>query len=190
MDLYVETRALFPRATMHYVGHSNGTYLAASALEDYPAARFGNIYFAGSVVNPGYKWQEKIDQHRISKFHNARGATDWVVALLPKSLEYFTDLGGGGFDGFDETETNSKHLTQSKRFAKGGHSGAIQERHWPEIAEFIVSGTKPFSAGGEKDDLFSEKSGFWALLGGARIGIPFFFSLAAVVDEFEFGEAQ
>lgn len=184
MDLYVETRAQFPRATMHYVGHSNGTYLAASSLEHYPAARFGNIYFAGSVVHPAYDWKEKIAQERVRRFHNARGGTDWVVALLPKSLEYFTDLGGGGFDGFDQIEMDGAELTQSKRYAKGGHSGAIGEGHWPEIAKFIVTREKPFGHIGENDALFRDKSWLFALLGRARIGVPFFFSLAAVAIVF------
>jgi hypothetical protein len=40
MDRYTEARARYPYATFHYVGHSNGTYLAAAALQLYPAARF------------------------------------------------------------------------------------------------------------------------------------------------------
>ena len=45
MDMYVDVKARYPIATMHFVGHSNGTYLAARAfrrlvLEEYisPAA--------------------------------------------------------------------------------------------------------------------------------------------------------
>jgi len=56
MDRYAEARACYPRAVFHYVGHSNGTYLAAQALRDYPAARFTNIVFAGSVVRRDYDW--------------------------------------------------------------------------------------------------------------------------------------
>ena len=57
MDEYVECRALYPKADFHYVGHSNGTYLGARALRDYPAARFKRMVFAGSVVRPDYDWQ-------------------------------------------------------------------------------------------------------------------------------------
>ena len=143
MDLYVEMRSRFPLARMHYVGHSNGTYLAADALERYPAARFGQIYFAGSVVNTNFKWAKHIHEKRVQRFHNARGATDWVVALLPKSIDYLSDLGGGGFDGFADANLGIQGITQSKMFATGEHSGAIAEGHWSAIGDFIVNGVTP-----------------------------------------------
>ena len=124
MDHYASIKTLYPNATLHYVGHSNGTYLAAAALRDYPAARFGNVYFAGSVVDPTFDWIALKKQDRIARFHNARGGTDWVVALLPKSLEYFMDLGGAGFDGFQQIRYKNKdsenvppELTQSRSYA-------------------------------------------------------------------------
>ena len=134
-----------PNATMHYVGHSNGTYLAARALRDYAAARFGRIYFAGSVLRTDYDWPAMVDAGRVERFHNARGATDWVVALLPKSLDYCSDLGGAGFDGFGPPTpaSDTTAITQSKGYAWGGHSGAITEPHWGGIANYIVTGAKP-----------------------------------------------
>ncbi len=172
----------------HYVGHSNGTYLVAKALTNYPAARFGNIYFAGSVVDPRFDWRGLKQSHRIARFHNARGASDWVVALLPKSLEYFMDLGGAGFDGFDQIQykdqpvgTVCQGLTQSKKYAVGGHSGAIAEQHWDQIAEFIVNGTPPFESG-EEPELFSGSNhrylSFSAISVLARL---FWLSVAAVL---------
>jgi pimeloyl-ACP methyl ester carboxylesterase len=184
MDMYVEVKARFPLATMHYVGHSNGTYLAASALDYYPAARFGNIYFAGSVVNPKFDWIEKVDKERVKKFHNARGGDDWVVAFLPKSLEYFSDLGGGGFDGFECSAEDTAKITRSDNFAKGGHSGAIGEPHWPEIAKFIVFGDKPFKGNektGEGEPFRERPVGWMKFLSDFRIGVPLAFSFAALI---------
>lgn len=183
MDLYVNVKSRFPKATMHYVGHSNGTYLAATALTDYAAARFGRIYFAGSVVHPAYDWSGMLAQKRIWGFHNARGGEDWVVAFLPKSLEYFSDLGGGGFDGFDQLEKGDVGtLTQSKRFAKGGHSGAITEPHWPEIAKFIAGGAKPFTGTEATSPLFADRPDeTYELWSRFRIAIPLLFALAALV---------
>jgi pimeloyl-ACP methyl ester carboxylesterase len=184
MDKYVSAKACYPNATFHYIGHSNGTYLAAKALEDYPAARFGRVYFAGSVVHPAYDWSTKIKDKRVERLHNARGATDWVVALLPKSIEYLTDLGGAGFDGFIASANSPSEITQSKCFAKGMHGGAIKEGHWPEIAQFIVTGKKPFESGEPcgKDKLFQEKQALWLnILSRFRIGIPFLFSLATMI---------
>jgi pimeloyl-ACP methyl ester carboxylesterase len=171
MDLYVNTKARFPNATMHYVGHSNGTYLAARALKDYAAARFGNIYFAGSVVSTDYNWPALVAEKRVERVHNARGATDEVVAMLPKSVDYCSDLGGAGFDGFGPPTppSDTAEITQSKRYALGGHGGAITEPHWPEIAKFIVTGAKP----AEPDALFQEKPDpRWDVASRLRLGIP------------------
>jgi pimeloyl-ACP methyl ester carboxylesterase len=184
MDKYVNIKACYPNATMHYVGHSNGTYLAASALIDYPAARFGKIYFAGSVVNPSFDWADMVEKQRVKKFHNARGGTDWVVALLPKSIEYFANLGGAGFDGFEHLAETPETITQSQHFAKGGHSGAISEGHWPEIAKFIVTGDKPFLSGEpcSENGLFDVEQNRWLkFFARFRIGIPFIFSIAALL---------
>jgi hypothetical protein len=50
MDEYVSAVSRYPRAEFSYVGHSNGTYLVARALQDYPALHLRNVLFAGSVV--------------------------------------------------------------------------------------------------------------------------------------------
>jgi predicted esterase len=144
MDQYVSARAQFPNARISFVGHSNGTYLAARGLRDYPAATFRHVYFAGSVVARDYDWQAVVDDKRVEKVHNVRASADWVVALLPKSIENWKnfDLGGAGFDGFDQAGT-CPALTQPATFAKGGHSAAIVESQWPQIAQFFVDGTPP-----------------------------------------------
>ncbi len=177
MDLYVEMRSRFPLAKMHYVGHSNGTYLAADALERYPAARFGQIYFAGSVVNTNFKWAKHIHEQRVQRFHNARGATDWVVALLPKSIDYLSDLGGGGFDGFADAASGDPRITESEKFAAGEHSGAIGEGHWRAIGDFIVNGVTP----PEPQNLFAERNFWLAILSSLRIGIPSALLLAIIL---------
>lgn len=187
MDHYVDVKSRYPKATMHYVGHSNGTYLAAKALRDYKAARFGRIYFAGSVVHPTFDWKKMVEDRRIGRFHNARGAYDWIVALFPKSLEYFSDLGGGGFDGFEQVETDSAELTQSEGFATSarildGHGGAIREDHWEEIGKFIVTGAKPFATTEQTSGLFAEKPHpCIAWLARWRIGIPAGFTIVALL---------
>ncbi len=56
MDQYTENLALYPNADFSFVGHSNGTYLLAKALLEYPACKFKNVVFAGSVVNKNYDW--------------------------------------------------------------------------------------------------------------------------------------
>jgi hypothetical protein len=57
MDQYVEVKARFADAEFSFVGHSNGTYLLASVLQDYPAAKFARVVLAGSVVRRDFAWQ-------------------------------------------------------------------------------------------------------------------------------------
>ncbi|MBR0779245.1 hypothetical protein JQ625_30885 [Bradyrhizobium diazoefficiens] len=144
MDQYVAAATQFPNADFSYVGHSNGTYLAARALKDYADAHFKHVFFAGSVVRRDYDWLDLLSAARVKKIHNVPAAADWVVALLPKSVEGWKkiDLGGAGFDGFDQA---GKHpdLTQPTLFANGKHSAAIAESQWEHIARFIVHGTVP-----------------------------------------------
>lgn len=157
MDQYVAARAQYPKAQFSFIGHSNGTYLAACALSDYADARFKNIFFAGSVVRRDYPWASLVKNGRVQKFHNVRAAKDWVVALLPKSVENWRilklDLGGAGFDGFDDVGKDPS-VTQAKKFANGAHSAALVESQWGNIADFIISGQEPQS---EPDDAFVEE---------------------------------
>src|SRR5262249_32435560 len=51
MDQFTEIKAAYPNLeTVHFIGHSNGTYVLASALEKYKTLNVGRIVFAGSVV--------------------------------------------------------------------------------------------------------------------------------------------
>lgn len=142
-DQYVTAFAQYPRSNFHYVGHSNGTYLAARALADYPAIHFKHVLFAGSVVRRGYRWARLIDEKRVTAFQNLVAADDGVVALLPKSVEWLPgfDLGGAGFDGF--REAGKRPAITEFKFLRGGHGAGIREEHWPKIARFIKDGV-PF----------------------------------------------
>lgn len=194
MDQYVAAKAQYPAARrFHYVGHSNGTYLAARALEIYPALRLENVYFAGSVVRHNYPWANALGRGAINCLLNVRASADWVVALLPKSVEKIRgfDLGSGGFDGFgaateidgakeptDKT-TGVSGIFQLATFAEGGHGAAIEEIHWQMIAEFIVDGTLPAKADGQGFvSSQSKQLAFWSKL---RLGIPLLAALAIII---------
>ena len=108
MDRYTEARARYPKAKFSYVGHSNGTYLVARALQDYPAARFKHVVFAGSVVRCDYNWHALMQPNpansgpRVERVLNYVATGDIVVALLPKAMQPIKplDLGSAGHDGF------------------------------------------------------------------------------------------
>ncbi|WP_417686501.1 alpha/beta fold hydrolase [Roseibium sp.] len=150
MDQYVEARTSYPDADFHYIGHSNGTYLCAKALQDYPAASFRRIMFAGSVVRNDYDWVRLVEAGRVEKILNIRATFDWVVALFPYGLRWFRgffDLGGAGHSGF-ETSLDGSVLYQLdergiSKFVRGAHSAGKRESLWDEICDFIVVGKQP-----------------------------------------------
>lgn len=141
MDRYVRARALYPNAKFHFVGHSNGTYLLAKALQDYPAVYFENVVFAGSVVHRKFSWEKysKSENHKkqIEKVLNYVATSDWVVAFFPNALQIlgWQDLGSAGHDGFDDA------VAKNEKYIVGSHSAALNEKMWDSIAEFVVNGS-------------------------------------------------
>jgi pimeloyl-ACP methyl ester carboxylesterase len=154
MDQYTEARARYPRATFTYVGHSHGTYLAAKALHDYPAARFQRIVFAGSVVNRDYHWHDFIPSQTDGVL-NFVASADWVVAFFPNAFQrlQIQDLGSAGHDGFSEARRLPELIEPTRsaggagegtggpvtaRFLVGGHGAALQEKLWDAIAGYVL----------------------------------------------------
>ena len=137
MDQYVEARSLYPNARFAYVGHSNGTYLVAKALLDYPSCSFDRIVFAGSVVRTDYDWARHIARGKVEAVLNYVATADLIVAVLPGAWEMVNlqDLGSAGHNGF---RIPHKKVFQTK-FVRGGHSCPREEDNWNDIAEFIVS---------------------------------------------------
>lgn len=144
MDQYAEALARYPNAvdSFSYVGHSNGTYLLAKALEIYPCCRFENVVFAGSVVHRNYDWQRFLNAKppRVKAVLNFVASADWVVAFFPKLFQFlrWSDLGSAGHDGFLVKQSAPQFY--QVEYVKGGHSAAIQELVWDVIANFIVTG--------------------------------------------------
>lgn len=136
MDQYTENLIKYPNAKFSYVGHSNGTYLLAKALNEYEC-EFKNIVFAGSVVPQEYNWNKKIEEKKVEKIFNIVTTSDWVVACVPKALRSLNvkDLGSAGFDGFSSISDQFQI-----KYAPGSHFSGLTEQYWDSIAEFIVYG--------------------------------------------------
>lgn len=150
MDQYTEALAKYPNATFSYVGHSNGTYLLAKALELYPCCSFDKVVFAGSVVRRAYPWKRFLDSDppRVNAVLNLVATTDWVVAFFPKFFELIRiqDLGSAGHDGFKIIGSHPR--AQQITYVKGGHGAAIDESLWDCIATFVNEGTvRPVGGG-------------------------------------------
>lgn len=151
MDRYVEARARYPKAKFHFVGHSNGTYLAAEALQKYPAVRFERIVFAGSVVRTEYPWKSLMKSPddrpnilpQVGSVLNYVATHDWVVALLTNGLRCYPwfNLGGAGHNGFvHATPAGPVHQIN---YIPGSHGVGHEEANWSDIAQFIVHGIVP-----------------------------------------------
>jgi pimeloyl-ACP methyl ester carboxylesterase len=164
MDQYTEALARFPNATFSYVGHSNGTYLLAKALELYPCCSVDNVVFAGSVVNSAYAWDKLLDCNppRVKAVLNFVASSDWVVAFFPKLFELFRlqDLGSAGHDGFTVATTHARAYQIG--YVKGGHGAAIEEPLWDDIADFVGTGQVSFT---QVERVQAKRSIWIALLG-------------------------
>ncbi|NEU06897.1 alpha/beta hydrolase [Flavihumibacter sp. R14] len=159
MDQYTENKARYPMAQFSFIGHSNGTYLLARALEDYPACKFKHIVFAGSVVRQGYNWNRMIANRRIQGILNLVASADLVVAIFPKAFQtlQIQDIGSGGHDGFSSLSSNCQ-----LRYLKGSHGAGIKEELWDTIANYIVNGsTAAFPA----NICIKKQNGFVKILG-------------------------
>jgi pimeloyl-ACP methyl ester carboxylesterase len=124
MDRYTEAKAAYPDAEISYVGHSNGTYLLAKALSDYPACSFKHVVLAGSVIPSTFPWKGYLTAPipRVRAILNYVATADWVVAYFPKAMEILRlqDIGSGGFDGFAALGGGNQ-----VQYIRGGHGAAL-----------------------------------------------------------------
>jgi hypothetical protein len=159
VDQYLEAVALYPNAkTFSFVGHSNGTYLLASALEKYHAIRFDSVYFAGSVVRNDFPWNAYVNQDRVGKVRNDVACKDMVVAIFPKAFQVFRkfcklsskgffNLGGAGFDGFEVPEGNRLQGVLS-----GSHNAGVKAENFESIVNFVINDSNYLPAMAEGPD--------------------------------------
>ena len=75
MDEYTEVLARYPNAKkIDFVGHSNGTYVLADALQQprYRTLRVHHVAFAGSVVPRDYYWRSRIHIGQVKAVQKLR----------------------------------------------------------------------------------------------------------------------
>jgi pimeloyl-ACP methyl ester carboxylesterase len=155
MDEFTENKALFPRAdAFDFVGHSNGTYILASALHKYRTLNVNRVYFAGSVVPRSYDWISLLNSGRVKHVANVTAAGDWVVALFPRFFEQIAewegtqptdgllDIGSGGFRGFADAKDPQGRI-DNFGFADGSHGIGVDvsdKAKLEAIASYIATG--------------------------------------------------
>ena len=155
LDQYVTARAMYPGTDWFCcVGHSNGTYLLANALENCPAVRFARVVFAGSVARRDYDWGRLLagGSNQVGRVLNYVATRDLVVASIPAGVQAWTfrfskrfqlkpKIGDAGHCGFRDTSG----LVQV-RYVPGGHSAALGSDRWGDIAAFVLGQADPPSS--------------------------------------------
>jgi len=134
-----------------YIGHSNGTYILASALQNYQVLKVRNVFFAGSVVPAHYRWDKLINAGRVTgRVWNVCAAGDWVVALFPQFFQFISDvltidepkpglldIGSGGFRGFRHGAGDEGRVFNLKYIA-GSHGAAFAHPRLDVIARYVA----------------------------------------------------
>jgi hypothetical protein len=139
-NVYADITALYPRAEISFIGHSNGTYLGAHALQC-ENVKFRYLVLAGSVVRrdfwdtKGKEWQWR---RKVNRVLNLQGVDDWIVGLLPGGLETIPilgnlmDLGSLGAYG-------NQWLREAEQIRLvGDHEAGIVDESRDNHAEFVL----------------------------------------------------
>lgn len=145
MDRYAEVRSQYPKAKCSFAGHSNGTYLVASALRRYQASSFERVAFMGSIVQRNFPWLSQF-KHRITELRNYVASSDAVVAVFPSLFEMIRqvplmsgfplnrDFGSAGHTGFTQLSENVRNVS----YISGGHGAALEPRHRQALVSFLL----------------------------------------------------
>lgn len=144
MDQYTETLARYPQVQeIHFIGHSNGTYLLASALEKYRSMKIKRLVLGGSVVPQDYQWKKIFDRGQVEQVDNYVAEDDWVVALLPHFFEMRpivllgNDIGSAGFNGFTAGDPGpDRQPVRNIKYITGGHDAFLEKT--ADIVEFLI----------------------------------------------------
>ena len=130
-----------------FIGHSNGTYILASALSHYATVKVKNVALLGSIVPRSFPWDAYCKRGRVGRVRTDISADDYVVAVFGRFFESvrenlnitmgsFGDIGSSGFHGFMD---DSAHEYE-RRYVAGGHGGAVGEQNQGSLADFATGG--------------------------------------------------
>lgn len=141
MDRYAEARSRYPNAAVSFLGHSNGTYVMASALRRYPACRFARVAFLGSILHRRFPWRREM-QACVGQLRNYVATADCVVAIFPSFFEAVRilpvnrDFGSAGHTGFTQVDDRFQNVT----YIEGGHGAGLEPKHRGAVLSFLMDG--------------------------------------------------
>lgn len=140
MDTYSYYLAKGPKASFHFLGHSNGTYLLGQSLKRLSGMQFERVVLAGSVLPRTFQWQSYLDGGQVAHIWNHRASRDVPVAVLCNALRglRMRDVGTGGFEGFS-ADTRIHECF----YHRGGHSAALMKAPLVLLAEQVAGVSAP-----------------------------------------------
>lgn len=137
VDRYANFLAKHPNAKLHFVGHSNGTFLLGEAFKSFDGVEFESAYLAGSVLTKNYPWLTVFDEGRLKRLRNDCASRDIPVGFLCGFLNHLSpEIGLGGFRGFQNIP--ARNFFENR--IKGGHGDALKGEGRPEnIANWVLT---------------------------------------------------
>jgi hypothetical protein len=123
-DQYTYYLARHRGKPLHFVGHSNGTYILGQTLRELPSMEFDRVYLAGSVLPKEFDWRDIAErQNRVERVINVCATRDAPVAFLCRILRWFgmRDVGVGGYEGFGTFPESGAQI----RSIDGDHGAAL-----------------------------------------------------------------
>jgi alpha-beta hydrolase superfamily lysophospholipase len=179
-DTYSERLASNPKATFHFIGHSNGTYLLGHSLARIPGMRFDRVLLVGSVLPTDYDWRGRRAARQVQMLRNDRAARDVPVGVLCSGLRALgmRDIGTAGVDGFYAWDDPAK---REVFYYKGGHSAALAPENLASLAAYVMDGAATEPAGLPREpprsfSLLSRAAPYlgWLVVAGAVAGGTWF----------------
>ena len=129
-------------ARIDIVAHSFGTHLVGWGLRRLPEAerpKIHTIILAGSVLKPGFPWNDLLDKGVVYRVINECGINDWVL-VLNQLVVLFTGMAGRiGFAGM----TGDQFMN---RYYSFGHSDYFLKQRKPDDG-FMAQNWIPLLAG-------------------------------------------
>jgi len=132
---------------VHFIGHSNGTWLAAQLMKTYRAANFQRVALCESPVHRLFPWRRFHDDGRFTRLRNERAASDYAVGLaayffseVAGFLRIPTDVGDGGRVGFQDPP---QHGYIDTAYLPGGHSAGTEPGNDPYLIDYICGNDAP-----------------------------------------------
>lgn len=107
------------------IAHSNGTYIAARAMEIYPQIKFDRIIFCGAILRRDFPWSALVNRGQCNAILNLHSEGDDIVGWSEWAIP---DAGDSGRKGFTDVCANLFQIGHNEL----DHSGQFYALNYSE----------------------------------------------------------